>query len=554
MIDRPGFWTRRRAAIAAGAGLAGAGALYLSAHAPQHKQTQPPPRGVLRRGNAAEPDTLDPAISSAIWEDSIIGDLLIGLMTDDADAQPVPGMATSWTISPDGLTWTFTLRQALWSDGVPVTAEDFVFAWRRILDPATGGKYAYFLFFLKNAEAVNGGKMPPRALGVRALDDHGLEVTLEHPTPYLLQMLRHGTMLPEPRHVVERHGKTWTRAGTYVGNGPYTLKEWLPNGHVTLVRNPNFYDAAHVAVEQVVFYPTTDYGAALQRMRAGELDTQDRLPGAQIDWIRAYMPELLHPVPQLILEFISINVRRKPFDDIRVRAALNLVLNREVVTGKILRTGEVPAYNLVPPHMANYPGGVEFSFRHLPADQRVAQAQALMRQAGFGPDKRVKTTFRIRGTTAGASRAAAAAVQQMLSLAYIDAAIIPSEAAIFYNAIQEHDFDLAQSGWNADFADASNFLDLFRTGGGNNWGQYANPAFDAALNAAQSDTALASRGRKLAEAEAILIRDQAFAPLFFWVNSDLVRPYVKGWNANALGVHRTRWVTIDEAARTRLFA
>src|SRR6202012_5056287 len=203
----------------------------------------------------------------------------------------IPGMATHWKSSPDGLTWTFYLREAPWSDGKPVTADDFVFSWRRLLDPATASIYAYFAYVMQNAVAINKGKMPITALGARALDDRTLELKLEHPAPYMLQMMTHTSMYPEPRHVVEAKGRAWARPGNYVGNGPFLLKEWVPNGHVTLEKNPLFYDAANVALKKVVFYPTDDYGAALQRMRAGELDFQDRLPGAEIDWIRAHMPE-----------------------------------------------------------------------------------------------------------------------------------------------------------------------------------------------------------------------------------------------------------------------
>ncbi len=216
--------------------------------------------------------------------------------------------------------------------------------------------------------------------------------------------------------------------------------------------------------------------------------------------------------------------------------------------------GNVPAYNVVPPNIANYPGGNSFAFKPLPYPERTARAQNLMREAGFGPDKRLRTTYMIRSTAAGSYRAVAAALQQMFSVIYVDITIIPADAPIFYGKIQEHDYDMSQPGWQADFDDASNFLDLFRTGCGNNWGGYANPAYDAMLNAAQADTDIQSRGHKLAAAEAILLKDQAVMPLFFWVSGNLVRPYVKGWGANALDKHRCRWISIDEKARAALFA
>jgi oligopeptide transport system substrate-binding protein len=208
----------------------------------------------------------------------------------------------------------------------------------------------------------------------------------------------------------------------------------------------------------------------------------------------------------------------------------------------------------VPPNTANFPGGTAFDFKTMPYPDRTALAQQLMREAGFGPDKRLRTTYMIRSTAAGSYRAVAAALQQMFAVIYIDATILPSDVQIFYKQIQEHDFDMAQPGWQADFNDASNFLDLFISGSGNNWGAYSNKEFDRMLNLAKADPNIESRGTKLAAAEAILLRDQAVMPLFFWVSGNLVRPYVKGWQSNALDVHRSRWISIDEKARAATLA
>ncbi len=546
-------WSRRLA-LAGGAALAaGAGALAL--HRPGRSVHRiMPGQTVLRRGNAAEPQTLDPNLSSGVQEFEIISDLMVGLMASDALGQPIPGMATHWESSADGLTWTFHLRQALWSDGVPLTAADFVFAWRRILDPGTGSSYSYFLYVVKNAAAVNARKLPPEALGARAVDDRTLEVHLEHPAPYLLEMLTHTATMPLPRHVVAAKGRAWAQAGNYVGNGPFTLNSWNPNDHILVEKNPRFYDAAHVALEQVYFYPTDDFSAALQRFRAGELDFQMRLPVQQIDWIKANLPQTIAPVPQLIADIMAVNFKRKPFGDIRVREAINLALNREALTDRIIRVGYVPAYHLVPPGVANYPGGVAFDFKDMSPRARMQKAQALMRQAGYDETHRVKTTYLIRSTAPGGIRAVAAAIQQMLAQVFVDVSILPADMQVFYPQIQAHDFDMAQSGWVADFNDASTFLNLLQTGGGDNWGEYSNPAFDAALAAAQADIDLVSRGHKLATAESIALKDQALMPLWFWVSGNMKWPYVKGLEPNALDYHRSRWVTIDQAARLKLFA
>ncbi len=550
----PNRWNRRTALLAGGAAAVGLGAYAaLSPAQPERRGRPQVEAGLFRRGNGAEPNTLDPAQSSATWEDAIIGDLLIGLTTDDVNGDTIPGMAERWTTSEDGLTWTFFLREAVWSDGVAVTAEDFLFGWRRLLDPKTAAQYAYFIHVFKNAEAVNNGKMPLEALGVRAIDTRTLEIRLEHPAPYLPELLNHVTCYPQPKHVVEKLGNAWARPGTYVSNGAYVLSAWRPNDHILLTKNSRFWDSQNVKVEKALVLPTLDYTAALRSLRAGELDVQSRLPTQQIGWIRENMPELLSPVPQLTSELIVANHKVKPFDDVRVRKAMNLVLNREAITDKIIRAGHVPAYNLVPPGISNYPGGVYLENRGQKADLQIAEAQRLMQAAGFSRDNPVRTTYMIRSTTSTA-RAVAAAVQQMLAQAFINVTVIANDPATFYARIQEHNFDICNPGWGADFSDASNFLDLLKTGAGNNWGEYANPAFDATLAAAQNETDIGQRGQLLARAERIALDDHAIMPLYFWVSGNLVRPYIKGWKSNAMDKHRTRWISIDEEERRRILA
>lgn len=544
----------RRGALAGGVALAAAGGYFVirrPAGTVHHKIAD---ARTFLRGNVAEPETLDPTQSSGTQENEIIGDLMIGLMTHDAVCKAVPGMATRWETSEDGLTWTFHLREALWSDGAPVTAEDFVFSWRRLVNPATASSYAYFLHLVKNGAPITAGKMPPAALGVTAVDARTLRVELEHPAPYLLELLTHTTTYPLPRHVVSAKDKEWARPGNYVGNGPFILKEWVPNDHVLVVKNARFYDAANVALERVYFYPTTDYAAALRRFQVGELDYQDRLPVPKIDWIRKNLPETIHPVPLLVTEIIGVNHKREPFGDVRVREAINLALNREAITQRITRTGDTPAYNVVPPGIANYPGGLAYDFKSLTYNQRIARAQGLMRAAGFNENKRVRTTYMIRSTAPGYQRSVAAAIQQMLAQVFIDITITPNDMQVFYPAIQEHDFDIAQAGWAADFSDASNFLDLFRTGAGNNWGEYSNPAFDAALDNAQREPDITRRGQQLAQAESIFLKDHAAMPIWFWASLNLTWPYVKGLEANPLDYHRSRWISIDQAARIKQFS
>jgi oligopeptide transport system substrate-binding protein len=544
----------RRLALAGGAALAAGGATLVLRQPTGEVRHNIADAQTLRFGNGSEPQTLDPSLSTGTQDDNIMGDLMMGLMTEDPMSRPIPGMATHWTSSADGLTWTFHLREALWSDGTPVTAGDFVFAWLRLLDPALAAPYAYYVYFLKNAAAINAGKMPAAALGAHALDAHTLEMELEHPAPYMLELLMHAVTYPLPRHVIAAKGRDWAHPGNYIGNGAFTLKSWVPNDYVLIEKNPSFFDAANVALERVYFYPTDDYSAALQRMRAGELDLQTRVPVQRIDWIRANMSAAFTPVPILATEYVQVNHTRKPFNDVRVREAINLALNREIISQRIRRVGDVPAYALVPPATANYPFGTQLAFKSMSYPARTERAQALMRSAGFGEQNRLKTSFMIRSTAPGPYRTVAASIQQMLALTFIDITILPTDFQVWLAQTNNHDFDMTEGGWNADFSDAATFLELLQTGNGNNWGLYSNHDFDRMLAAAQSDNDLVSRGQKLAAAETIALKDHAIMPLYFMASPNMVWPYVKEWRENPMDKHRSRWVTIDQAARIKQFS
>jgi oligopeptide transport system substrate-binding protein len=269
--------------------------------------------------------------------------MLMGLTTFDPAAHPEPGAAASWDVSPDGKTWTFRLRKHLWSDGTPVTAHDFVFAWERLLDPKTAAYYAYNLWVVKNAHLISEGKLPPSALGVSTPDDMTLVVQIEHPAAYLPELLTHDTTYPLPRKTVMALGGAWSKPGNFVGNGAYTPKEWVANDHITLVKNPRFYDAQHVRIDVVNYYPTQDTDSGLSRFRAGELDTQTPIPLAMIGWMRTNLKNELRTVPFIGLSYVDINVRHWPLSDVRMREALNLAYDRETVTYKILRFGDPPA-------------------------------------------------------------------------------------------------------------------------------------------------------------------------------------------------------------------
>jgi len=493
----------------------------------------------LRRGNGGEPDSLDPALAGTQWEDNIVGDLMVGLTTLDSGARPVPGMADHWETSKDGLTWTFHLRPAQWSDGAPVTAGDFVFAFRRLVDPITHSRHAANLRVLKNAPAISAGKLPPAALGVAAPRLDLLVLTLANPAPYLPELLSHISAAPVPAHLLARAGAGWARPGVYVSNGPYLLKEWRPNDHIALTKNPRFYDAAHVAFDTVIYYPTTDSAAAVKRFRAHELDLQSPVATTDIPWLKANMPAALNVTPSLAITYVAINLER--LKDARVRRALNLAIDREAITQKILKLGEPAAYGIVPPGTANYPGGVSLDFRSKPFAARLAEAQALMRQAGYGQANRL--TLAYATTISPDNRRLAAVLQAMLSQIYVKLTITAADVPNHFRALRARDYELGITNWYADFNDASNFLDLLRSGAGNNYAGYRIPAFDRLMAQAAAEPDVGRRGELLAQAEKTALADTPWIPLRFPVQTDLVGPEIKGWTANARDLHRSRWLS-----------
>ncbi len=483
---------------------------------------------VLNRGNGAEPESLDPAHASSTAEINILGDLMVGLTTYDAAARPIPGIAARWETSPDGLTWTFHLRQARWSDGSAVTAQDFVAGWRRVLDPKTASRNAASLWIVKNARAISSGALPPAALGVTATDSKTLTVRLEHPAPYLPELLTLPAALP--------------RKTGAVFDGPYVLKAWMPNDHITLAKNPRFTDAATVKIDTVNYIPTPDAEAALRRLRAGELDMQSPLPTAQIAWMRANMPGALHIMPSLALAYIVFNLRDSALKDVRVRRALNLVYDREAVAQKVMKLGETPAYSYVPPSVSNYAHGPQFDFRPMPYPARLALAKKLMQEAGYGPFNKLQLSYAVSGNPD--SKRLATVFQAMARQAYVDVRIQVADQQVNLRNYRQGQFQLGYATWLADYDDAGNFLDLLRAGAPGNYAGYRNARFDALMNQADQAPDTARRTALLQQAEQVALAGMPWLAVRVLSQSEAVGPRVGGYVANARDFNRSRWLWI----------
>ncbi len=494
------------------------------------------PGMVLRVGIGAEPQDLDPHQVTGQPEHRILGSLFEGLADIDLTTmKPVPATAESWDISPDGRVYTFHIRpEARWSNGDPVTAQDFAYAWRRILSPKLGSEYAYLLHCIRGARDFNEGKTTDfGTVGVRVVDDRTLEVTLGSPTPYLLAMQTHTAWLPLHRATIEKfgaideRGTLWTRAGNLVGNGAFTLAEWQPNDVLRVRRNPHYWNTAQVRLDGIEFYPIDNQQTEERSFRAGILDLTSTVPTHKIPIYRREHPDLIKICPDLGTYFYRINVTRPPFNDSRVRRALVMALNRDEIANNVLKAGERPAASLVPPDMPGYTARAQVKY-----DPEAARA--LLAAAGF-PGGQGMGPVEILYNSSDAHRTIAETVQRMWrDNLGVDARLLNQDWKVFLAAVNTLDYAVARGGWIADVADPANFLECFQTGVGNNRTGWSSPEYDALIRASHTETDRAIRLELLQQAEALLLDESPIIPIYFYTWKFLQSSAVKGLVLNPL--------------------
>ncbi len=492
-------------------------------------------------GTGGEPASLDPHKMSGTWENMVGGDLFMGLIQYTADGGSLPGMATDWKVSKDGLVYTFNLRKdALWSDGKPLTSEDFVYAYKRIINPQTAAKYANLLYTIKNAKALNTGKMKDlNKLGVKALDPHTLQITLEYAAPYFLAQLKHYTAYPLPKHVVEKFGKDWSKPENIVSNGPFKLAEWKSQSHIKAVKNPKFYDADKVKVDEVFYYPTEDRSAALKRFRAGELDYNSDFPTEQFKWLKENMPEETKVSAYTGIYHYPINMRLKKFQDKRIREALSLAINREILVEKVLTTGELPAYSFAP-KLSDYTPATS-NYKSMSMKDRVAKAKKLLKEAGFSKDNPLE--IELSYNTSENHKKVAIAVSSMWKAIGVKTKLSNAEVAVHYNNLEEGKFEIGRAGWICDYPDAQNFLFLLEYPNAMNYGAWNNEKFNALMKKANNTADLKERAKIMQEAEQLALDEFATIPIYYYVSKGLVSKKLKGWVENSEDIHRTRWLS-----------
>jgi oligopeptide transport system substrate-binding protein len=498
-------------------------------------------------GNGAEPRDLDPHVVIAYTDYNILLALFEGLtVLDESTSRPLPGMAERWDISEDGLVYTFHLRtNAKWSNGDPVTAEDFVFSMERILSPELASEYAYMLAPIKGAEDFTAGKIKRFAdVGVRALDPLTLQLTLGRPTPYLLSLAAHQSWFPVHKATIlksgtaHQRGTRWTRPENFVSNGPFTLETWAPDERIIVKKNPNHHDAATNHLEQVVFFPVGDPGVEERNFRTGQLHATYSLPVNRVAIYRAQSPSPLRIEALLETNYFRFNVTKPPFNDARVRRALSLAIDRTALVHSVLQDTKIPAHSLIPPNTAGYnsTGRAETDF---------AAARQLLADAGF-PGGRGFPKVEIQYSSPVIEPKAVEAIQEMWRRELgIDVALAQLEYRVQIDNQHLLAFQISASRWIGDYNDPSTFTDLMTSQSGNNDTSWKNPAYDKLVDAAGREREEAKRYALLQQAEKLLLDEAPIAPIFFGTRTYLIRPEVKGWVPTLLGLHRYQTLSLE---------
>ncbi len=502
----------------------------------------------LERGNGPEPDTLDAHRTQVISGFNVLRDLYEGLVSESADGELVAGLASSWRISPDGLTWTFDLRPGLrWSDGSPFAAGDVVASFRRALDPATAAPYANLFADVVGAEAVIAGRASPSTLGIEAPDETHVVFRLARPLP-LAKLLTLPIAYPVRVDRVNTFGAQHTRPGHLLGTGAYRLVDWQPQAAITLERNPYFHAADTVRIERVRYHVTEDAANELKRYLAGDLDLTETVPPGRMDKLDQRFGPALRVAPYLGVFYFGLNLRRAPFREApALREALVLALDRDVLTRYVTGLGEAPAYSLVPPGVSHYVGA-EPAYARWTQDERVARARELYRQAGYSDEHPLEVELRYNTSTQHRRLALATAAMWKQTLG-VRTRLRNEEWKVFViNRRQGAITQVFRGGWIGDYDDAASFLQTFAGDQVLNTTGYRNANFDAAIAHALAAPGLDERNRELARAERLLLADHAIVPIYFYTSKHLVRPELAGYESNALDRHATRWLWWREGA------
>ena len=502
--------------------------------------SQREPASLLRRGLSGDLSSLDPAAAADTFSIQVLQDLYEGLTAESPAGSAVPAVASSWKVDVSGTQYTFHLRpDARWSNGKPVRAQDFVVAWRRVLDPKQGSPVADDLRLIAGAGAITAGQAAPETLGVTAPSDDVLIVNLSQPAAYLPQILAHSAAFPVYSDAAARTHS----AGEWVSNGPYVLSNWQPGTTLELTRNPAYWDKANVHIPAVEYQVTSDDGAQYARYRAGQIDLTDSVPANMLPAMRAEHPNELVIAPFLATAYYGLNLSNRTLgSSLALRKALAMAVDRRQLVDT-LGFGQVGAYGFVPPGTWNY-DPQSWQWTGLNDAGRIAEAKRLYAQAGFTPESPLHLRLLLNSNPVIRRTAILTAAMWKETLG-VETELTDEEYKVFLTSRRDKSrWDVARLGWNADFNDASNFLDTFRAHSSNNDPGYANPAFDALVDQAAATIDLEKRRHLLESAERVMLDDYPIVPLYFFVSKGLVKPYVRGFKPSPLNHMPSKALTL----------
>ena len=489
----------------------------------------------LVRGNGTEVASLDPHKVEGVPESHVLRDLMEGLVIQDAEGNTIPGVAESWS-TDDNKTFTFKIRKdAKWSNGDPVTAQDFEYSFKRATDPNTASPYAWYIEYtkMKNAEAVVAGKKDSDELGVKATDDHTLVIETEYAVPHFVKMMAHTTMYPVHRATIEKYGDDWTKPGHFVGNGAYTLSEWVVNEKIVVVRNENYWDNADTKIDKVTFLPIENQNAEMNRFLSGEIDLTYEVPNEQFKRLVKDYSENVVVSPNLCTYYYGFNTKRPPFDDVRVRKALSFAIDRDIITGAILGQGQKPAYALTHSGITGF-SPAKPDYATMSHDERVAKAKELLNEAGFNESNPLD--FTLLYNTSENHKKIAVAVQSMWKKSlgdFVDVELENQEWKTYLESSKQGDYDVRRAGWCADYNEASTFLAIAMSDNGSNDQKYNSAIYDKAMNdAVKVAKTEAERNKYYEIAEEQLAKDMPIAPIYQYVQSRLVSTHLGGYPRN----------------------
>lgn len=494
----------------------------------------------LVRNNGSEPSSLDPHKVESDVENNIISDLFEGLVSVSPAGEIEPRLAEKWE-NKDNTVWTFHLRPGVtWSDGTAITAQDIVWSWQRLVSPLTASPYASYpgnMHIVNGAEIAQGQKAP-ETLGVKAVDDATLEVTLTQPNAAFLAMLAHPSLVPLDKVLISRYGDKWTKPEHIVTSGPYKLSQWVVNERIVAERNPRYWDNAHTVINKVTYLPISSVTADVNRYKAGEIDIVYTVPINQFAQLKKTMGDQLDVSPQLATYYYEFNTTRPPFNDPRVRRALNMALDKDIIAEKVLGQGQRPAWLISQPDI----GGVKLhnpEYASWPREKRIAEAKKLLSEAGYNETHPLVFNL-LYNTSESHQRIAIAASSMWKKNLGVEAKLQNQEWKTMLDAMHTHNFDAVRYAWIADYDDAATFLNNFRTGDSENTSQYSNPAYDEALRNAAKASDTTARGKFYQQAEDLLGQDVPAIPVYHYVRTHLVKPWVGGFTPDKLGYYYTK--------------